>query len=270
MYVRVKLVDFMSGGRMMNIRFLKRSKENILDYLKKYYNENSIFIDVFWEERVMKSSFYEIQVDGKFSGVCGIFESNMIMVLAIELEYRHLQYKIFEEVKRLENVQYAAVTTSDEMFMGLAFEYSKDMEKDSYYSIDSKRKIIDLERLELKLAMIEDLRNIENVTEGYYSNLEEKIKSGQVYLAIDGKEVVGVGHFVNGILFNNQVNIGMYVNSKYRGLGYGTEILIRLKELAYMVGKEPISGCWAYNHNSLKAQIKAGMSMKARFLKFKI
>lgn len=254
----------------MNMRFLRKEREEVLEYLKAYYNENNIFIDVFWEERVMKSNFYEVSIDGNFAGVCGIFESNMIMVLTIELEYRHLQYKIFEEVKRLEYVQYAAVTTSDEIFMGLALESFKSVEKDSYYSIDSKREIKDLKRLKLRLINIDELELAKEITEGYYERLEEDIRKGEFYFALDGDKIIGTGHLVPGILFEKQLNIGMYVNSNCRTSGYGTEILIRLKELTYSMGKEPISGCWAYNHNSLKAQIKAGMSMKARFLKFKI
>lgn len=254
----------------MKIRFWSCNIIDILDYLKEYYRKNNIFIDVFWEERIMKSNFYKIMVDDNFAGSCAIYDKNTIMSFTLNKEYFHIGDKIFSEVKKLEYVTHASVSTSDETLLGLILENYKDMEKDSYYSIDSKREVIDKKRITLRLLEEKDFELANEISEEYYPKLKEGISKKEFYFAIDNENIIGLGHFVNGILFEEHKNIGMYVNSKYRGLGYGTEILIRLKELAYTMGKEPISGCWAYNHNSLKTQIKAGMSPKTRFLKFKI
>lgn len=254
----------------MKIRFLSCKIIDILDYLKEYYRENDIFIDVFWEERAMQSNFYKIMVDDNFAGTCAVYDKNTIISFTLNKEYFHIGDKIFSEVKKLEYVSHSLVSTSDETLMGLLLENYKDIEKDSYYSIDSKREVIDRKRVTLRQVEEKDFELANEVSQEYYPKLRDGISKKEFYFAIDKENVIGLGHLVNGVLFEKHKNIGMYVNSNYRSLGYGTEILIRLKELAYSIGKEPISGCWAYNHNSLKAQIKAGMSPKTRLLKFKI
>ena len=61
----------------------------------------------------------------------------------------------------------------------------------------------------------------------------------------------------------------MYVCENHRCKGYGTDILIGLKNIVLKNGKNPIAGCWYLNHNSLKTQIKAGFYPKTRMVKFK-
>lgn len=64
-------------------------------------------------------------------------------------------------------------------------------------------------------------------------------------------------------------SIGRFVKKEFRRSGIGTNILYGLKNIVKARGKIAISGCWYYNHNSLKTQFKLGNCRSTRLLRVK-
>lgn len=249
------------------IRFKKCTFEDIREDLSIYYRENNILIDVYWEERLLESNFYKIELDNKYVGNLAIDNKNAIIVFNVDIEHRHKARQIFEEAKRIEEVCSIFVPTSDEFLVRHALSNFRSIENDSHYTVDSKREVEDRNKIKLTLANISDIDNINELTNKYYKNLENEVKSERFYIASIDDEIVGFGHLTEGILMSKHSNIGMYVVEKHRARGIATSILIALKKISYEMGKEPIAGCYYYNHGSLKAQLNAGMCQATDLLR---
>ena len=90
----------------------------------------------------------------------------------------------------------------------------------------------------------------------------------RVYKVVEGEDLVGFGVVEIGRVVKSIASIGMYVMEDKRRQGYAKNILRRLKEMVEEEGYHARSGCWYYNHNSLKSMICAGAYPKSRLLKF--
>jgi len=88
-------------------------------------------------------------------------------------------------------------------------------------------------------------------------------------MAEKDNELVGFGVIEKGIIREDLQSIGMFVVREFRRLGIGTNILKELKIIVKARGKKAISGCWYYNHNSLKTQLKSGNYCGTRLLRVK-
>jgi predicted acetyltransferase len=80
--------------------------------------------------------------------------------------------------------------------------------------------------------------------------------------------LVGFGVVETGRVLPGIASIGMYVMEDKRRMGYAKNILRQLCERMTAEGYSCRSGCWYYNHNSLKSMESAGAYSKTRLLRF--
>lgn len=234
----------------------------------KYYFENDILVDSFWEDNVMKSNFYNVIYNGEIIGYCGICNKNLITIFNLEKKYNYLAQDIFMKVKHLEEVSEAFVTTGDEFLLSLCLDNFSRIEKQAYFSRDLDMNSSD-NNVNLRIASASDIEIIEKYSDDFFDNINKQISKGCIYIAEKENELVGFGIIEAGVIREDLQSIGMFVRKEFREMGIGTNILKGLKVIVKSKGKKSISGCWYYNHNSLKTQLKSGNYCCTRLLTVK-
>jgi GNAT superfamily N-acetyltransferase len=255
----------------MNIIFQNCMFEDIKEKVQKYYIENRIIVDSFWEDHVLESNHYKIVSEGITVGFFAIHHKQLLTLFNLDIEYVHYAQKLFQKVKHYEEVFEAFIPTGDELFLSLALDNFTKLEKQAYFSLDSQREI-DSSKIKqgfiLTLAEMKDIDLIKQYSDNFFGEgLEQHIIVSQIYIARLLNEVVGFGIIEYGRVVPSFASIGMFVRPEYRCQGMATNILLSLKDVVYTKGLNPISRCWYYNHNSKKSAQSAGLCSKTRLLR---
>lgn len=243
--------------------------------VSSYYETNRITVDSFWEDHVAKSNFYQIFVNEQEAGFFAIHDQSMLTLFHMFDQYARYGQKVFEDVKRFEQVTNAFIPTGDEFFLSHAIDNYTKIEKQAYFSIYTdtevakvKRKVLDLRRILTE----EEVSVLDLAVDFFDDTSKERILSGiehfQVYKIEEGGTFVGFGVVEYGRIVKNIASIGMYVMPDKRQNGYAASILKVLQKLVESKGFEARSGCWYYNHNSKKSMESAGAFSKTRLLRF--
>lgn len=251
---------------MINYNFNSCQLEDIKENILFYYKTNNILADAYWEEQIFSSNFYQIFINKNYAGFFSIQNENRLTLFHLFDSFKHFSQEIFFKVKKMEQVNEAFLPTGDEFFLSNCLDNFKTLNVVGYFTKDSKRTISIENDLILQLATIEDFSIIKSLSNNFFSKLITELSEGKIYIAKKDHSIVGFGHYVSGILLPHYLSIGMYVIKEYRGAGYGTKILSSLKNLAYSEKKQPIAGCYYFNHNSLKTQLKIGNYSSTRLL----
>ena len=115
-----------------------------------------------------------------------------------------------------------------------------------------------------------DIPGIRNTDGGFFKNLENNIKNGELFIGRDGENIVSYGIIEKSRLFSDLASIGMFVLGNERGKGYGALTLINLIHQCQDSGIRPIAGCFVKNQYSVFALKKAGMISFNRLLKISV
>lgn len=257
------------------MRIVRTSFDEIWDMMVKNITENGITVDSFWEDHVLEGNHYSIQDGDSSVGYFIIHGESTITSFYLVEEYAHHGQEIFEKIKKYEQVTNALVPTGDEFFLGHCVDSFQRLEKQAYFSLyrdvepsSFARKSITFERILSR----EDL-SIVKLAGDFFREDEDKwiLKNRDYYRAykvLEDGDLVGFGVVETGRVIRSIASIGMYVMEEKRQQGYAKNILRQLKELVEEEGYEARSGCWYYNHNSLKSMISAGGYPKSRLLRF--
>jgi hypothetical protein len=255
----------------MKIIFENCTFEEIKERVRQYYTENRIIVDSFWEDHVLVSNIYKILVEGKTIGFFAIHQKQLLTLFNVETEYIHYSQELFNRVKHYEEVFEAFIPTGDELFLSLALDDFSKLEKQAYFSVDSKRKIESTKINQdfiLTLAGVEYLELIKQLSDNFFGeSLKYHLEAGHIYIGRLLNEVVGFGIIDYGRVVPHFASIGMIVRPEFRCQGMASNILISLKNVVNAKGLQPISGCWYYNHNSKKSVQSAGLCSKTRLLR---
>ena len=236
---------------------------------------NKVTVDSFWEDHILKSNHYGIYEQEELVGYFSIFEKNTIT--SFYLTESHAQYgrKLFDQIKHFEEVTNAMVPTGDEYFLSHCADSFSRMEKQAYFSIYRKDLPAGFQRKALELIRIEDKADLELLkkAEDFFDNdpvdiVFELSSHYRIYKVLDQGKLVGFGIVETGRVDPSIASIGMYVMAEKRQQGYATNILRHLQETMSAEGYDVRSGCWYYNHNSLKSIESAGGYSKTRLLRF--
>ncbi|MFT8314277.1 MAG: GNAT family N-acetyltransferase [Clostridium sp.] len=252
------------------VKFEMCKFNKIKEKVCRYYNENDILVDSFWEKHVIKSNFYNIIFNGEIIGYCGICDKRLITLFNLEKKYSYLAQEIFMKVKYLEEVSEAFVPTGDELLLSLCLDNFNNIEKQAYFTRDLNiNNVVNKEYISLRIATASDKQIVEKYSDDFFDDINKYISKGCIYIAEKENELVGFGVIEAGIIREDLQSIGMFVRKEFRRLGIGTSILNGLKDIVKTRRKKAISGCWYYNHNSLKTQFKSGNYCCTRLLRVK-
>lgn len=250
------------------IKFIICDFIEIYGKIKSYYCEKDILVDSFWEERVLNSNYYNIVFQEKIIGYCGIYHKSLITLFHLQKEYSYLSEEVFMKVRKLEEVSEVFVPTGDEILLSLSLDNFSSLEKQAYFTRD-----LDIQKtssdINLRLAVPSDNEIIEKYSEDFFDDIDKCLSKESIYIAEKENDLVGFGVIEKGVIRDDLCSIGMFVRKEFRRAGIGTNILIELKGIVKSKGKKAVSGCWYYNHNSLKTQFKSGNSCSSRLLRVK-
>ena len=173
------------------------------------------------------------------------------------------------KVKQLEEVSEAFVPTGDEFMLSLCLDNFSRIEKQAYFTRDLNMHNDNQTDIKLRMAIPSDKEIIEKYSENFFENIDKSISKECIYIAEKDNELVGFGVIEKGHLREDFQSIGMFVRREFRRIGIGTNILKELKIIVKSRNKVAISGCWYYNHNSLKTQLKSENYCETRLLRVK-
>jgi Acetyltransferase (GNAT) domain len=90
-------------------------------------------IDSFLEEHILESTHYRIFVSVERAGFTSIHRGNLITQFWLQPSYKKDGQAIFQQVKKLEEVQAAFVPTCDEFFLAHALDEYRQLHKQAYF-----------------------------------------------------------------------------------------------------------------------------------------
>ncbi len=249
--------------------------ERIEAMIENYILDKKITVDSFWEKHLLESNHYAVMDKEQVVGYFSIFKKQTITSFFLNDEYVQYGKSIFESIKRYEQVTNAMVATGDEFFISHCVDNFARLEKQAYFSIYKKNTTDASLRINLELVRLRTKEDLEmlSLAGDFFSEdpIEDIIKKTayyRIYKVLDNGQLVGFGIVETGRVIKSIASIGMYVMENKRQQGYATSILKHLQELVETEGFECRSGCWYYNHNSLKSMESAGAYSKTRLLRF--
>ena len=96
------------------------------------------------------------------------------------------------------------------------------------------------------------------------------IEKNEIILCLNSKEIVGSGFITRIHPLWEYYDIGVWVVPAFRRLGYGTQILSRLKETCIKKSWVPVCGCGIENHSSKLTLKKNGFISNHRLFGFDV
>jgi GNAT superfamily N-acetyltransferase len=257
------------------MKFVLTTYEEIKPMIQKNIEENRVIVDSFWEQHVIESNHYAIQDGAATVGYFSIHKEKTLV--GFYLQELHLQHgrALFEQIKRYEQVTNAMVATGDEIFLSHCADNYAKLEKQAFFSVYRKEAPVGFQRIPLTFKRLTNQADLEllKLAGSFFAEepLDKLFDAGfhyRIYVVYDQEELVGFGVVETGRVLRGIASVGMYVMEKKRRLGYAKNILRQLCELMSEEGYNCRSGCWYYNHNSLKSMEAAGAYSKTRLLRF--
>ena len=248
-------------------------KDNAV-YIRQYFESNQITVDSFWEDHVVKSNHYQILDGHEVAGFFAVFDQTTLTLFHLFEAFAEYGQKFFHDVKKYEQVTNALVTTGDEYFLSHCLDNYTRIEKQAYFAIYRDRPLsLDKEKdIELVRVLTEaDTEALSLAGDFFETDTADRILNGsdylQVYKVLHNGQIAGFGVVELGRVVKSVASIGMYVVPEKRQKGLATNILKALQKLVEGKGYSARSGCWYYNHNSLKSMVSAGAYSKTRLLR---
>lgn len=250
------------------IDFQRCSFEEIKEKVSEYFRGRDILVDSFFEQYALKSNYYKIMLKENNIGFFGISGEELITLFHVDDKYSFISQEVFHKAKKMEQVSECFVATGDEPLVSLCMDNYQNIVKQAYFS---RYPVMEYGKnhIELIEASIEDKDLIEENSGDFFDDVEVCLKNHQLYIVKSNNNLVGFGIIEMGIIRDDLGSIGMFVLESERRKGYGKSILQELSRITISRGKKTISGCWYYNHNSLKTQFSAGAYCHSRLLRFK-
>jgi len=223
---------------------------------------------------VLLANHYKMVTSGKIVGFFTIFKENLLTMFHVEHCFSNLSQELFARAKKCENVTGAMVPTGDEFFMSHCLDGFVRLEKEAYFAVYTDKGVPEKHKkhLEMRRADIDADSEILKLSGDFLDDVIKQIKNethrSEIYIMSYGKEVIGFGVVDYQKIITDVASIGMFVREEYRRQGFAANILEHLKLMCFEKGFRVRSGCWYYNHNSIKSQYAAGAYSKTRLMRF--
>lgn len=250
-------------------KYIKSTLKDNEKYFNQYVNSLSSRYDDFLEEHILNSKIYSIYIDKNYVGYFGIYDNTMLTQFFMPKSVFRYAQPIFNDILKRYEIKNAFVPTCDELLLSLCLDKHSKVNMQAYFFEESKEEVepAKYSRELLKIATIDDLNEIKEITGDFIDNPEEKIKAGQLYVLRENCEFLGIGVVVDNIIMKNCKGTGMFTNEKYRRTGVGRSIILHLKDICHENDVIPLPGCWYYNYNSKRTLESAGYISKTRLLR---
>jgi len=257
------------------MKFVKTTFEALKPMIAENIMGNRVTVDSFWEQHIIDSNHYAIQEGAETVGYFCIHNAKTITGFYLNDSHTQHGKALFEQIKRYEQVTNAMVATGDEIFLSHCVDNYARLEKQAFFSIYRDQAPDDFQRVPLNFRRVSTKDDLEllKLAGDFFAEepLDRLFDEGfhyRIYAVYDQEELVGFGVVETGRVLQGIASVGMYVMEDKRLRGYGKNILRQLCEMMTEEGFNCRSGCWYYNHNSLKSMEAAGAYSKTRLLRF--
>lgn len=226
-------------------------------------------IDTYYEDHIIESTHFVIILNSKKCGYFSVFEHVLLTQFVIGEQYLPSAQEIFLEVLAISKAKEIYCSTSDKLLLLMSLDKQKEVIVQDFvfqpgFPQPGKPGFCLLKAEET------DIPRIKNTDGGFFKNLENNIKNGELFIGRDSENIVSYGIIEKSRLFNDLASIGMFVFEDERGKGYGALTLINLIQQCQDSGIRPIAGCFVKNQYSVNALQKAGMISLNRLLKISV
>lgn len=237
--------------------------EELEQLVADYCGTLSSPMDSYVEDLFLASKLFEIIRAGGSIGFAALHETGLVGFYVVRERTREAAPAFAAFLER-HGVTQVYFQTSDPHLVALVSDWEWEKRKGAYFFEDVQRVKATPpgEGLRFVQAQAEDFPFIDERTEGFFS--PDDIKNGEIYMLLEGEELLGCGIAVRGRLFCECASIGMVTCRAHRGRGVARYILLRMKEWCYGRGLSPVAGCWYYNTLSRRSLESAGMGSRAR------
>lgn len=259
----------MYEGPGMNIVAIEKSFDEMKLEIQANAASYTEPVDTYYEDHIIESAHFVIYLDGEKCGYFSVFDHTLLTQFVIDGKFLPRAQELFLEVLAISKAKEIYCSTSDKLLLLMSLDIQKEVIVQDYvfqpgYPQPGKP------GFGLMKAEETDIPGIRNTDGGFFKNLENNIKNGELFIGRDGENIVSYGIIEKSRLFSDLASIGMFVLGNKRGKGYGALTLINLIQQCQDSGIRPIAGCFVKNQYSVNALRKAGMISLNRLLKLSV
>lgn len=224
-------------------------------------------IDSFLEDHIHESAHYKVLVSSSEAGFASVHQGGLLTQFALAPAYKHYGQTVFQQVKKLEEVQAALVPTCDEFFLAHALDEYRQLTKQAYLFGSSASSLDVPPSFALRQAEASDAERVREGSGDFFGDLVVNIGKGRVFLVFSEDTLAAFGVIHESELQAGVASIGMFVVERFRKQGIGTATLQLLQRECRRRHLRAVAGCWYYNHLSKRTLERAGMFAQTRLLK---
>lgn len=228
------------------------------------------------EENVWMCQPYKIVIHSTNAGYVCIDSEKTLWEFYLADHALLYSQEVFKYLIDMNYIVAAECKSYDQLLLSLCFDHQKRASCNAYLfrdDTDVKHLSDGYEHIKMRLATMDDCKELEAINRfaenvDFFFNLEEEIQKQEVYMFHLNDEFIGAGTCKRITQCQNYYDIGMIVPENHRRKGFGTYIIMKLKEYCYHSNKIPVCDCYYFNHSSKKTLEKAGFISKHRMVRF--
>ncbi len=246
--------------------------DEIKPLVAEYLQGLSSPFDSFLEDHIVTSAFYRIQDGQEDIGYYALHSGELMTQFYIRKSSLKKAQALFLEALERHAVKNLFVPTCDELFVSLSIDQDFKINKQAYFFQDSGVEIpINMEGDEVfRPAVPQDLPVVQQVCGDFLNNYDQWLHDGGLFVYYKGKNLLGIGVVERSKLLDGFASIGMFTNEAYRKQGYGTALIVQMRNWCKTRGITAICGCWYYNEASKRTLERAGMVTMTRLLNIEV
>lgn len=248
------------------MKFIKTDHDaNIQPFRKQLYTQLMAPIDAMWELLYIASSQpYLILLGNQKVGYCCIDSHGCLLQLFLKDNYLQLMHEVIASLIRSDLITKASLSSSTPIAFNGCLFHAQSLSTNTFCFAHPNKRMELGHTLDLQVVAEEEIPAIKvflkqevgmDDTFGYTENL---VARGEIYRAMEGDTILATSECRLSDSQPGYADLGMIVNSQYRGRGFATEILKWQVNRVLAMGRRPICSTTQDNEAAQKAIKKAG------------
>jgi GNAT superfamily N-acetyltransferase len=243
----------------------------------EYLRTLAVPTDGMWEGAVIaQAALWELHDLGQYAGYYCIDSNNCLLRFHLLEKYRRQAQAIFQWVISTHTIREAVSSTAEPFYLSLCLDMQTGISLHSYLFRDNTSMKVSpgpsggvfrrVEGSESDDVIRFYRKNTEGPGEWIDGFLHTLIRDEALFGLYDGGTLVATGECIPSHYQAPYADLGMVVERSQRRRGWGSSMLLHLKEHCYAADWKPICACAAENVASKKAIEKAGFITEHRMV----
>lgn len=261
---------------MEKFRITKTSLDKIKSSRNEYFYSMPEFQELFIELMVRKSEYYILQHEESDVGHAIINGDGILIEFHVKTIYVPQSRMLFELILKECRATQVYCKTFDSLLLGncmlsaLAYSVVGPLYRDHTevgIEKDLSIQVVPAGLLSKDILLSQD----DSLKELYETEdlLIEFLQNEKVFTFFKKDEMIGCGTIIRTLQNWDYCDLGVWINPKNRGNGFGTQILMNLRAFAIENNLKPSCGCAIENVASQKTIEKSGFASRYQLINFK-